>query len=75
VLLGVGGVGSFASSGCALQKDSRKIEKGNIQKEFEIPQAGIEDPNGYMKYLKQAEFVVGKEIFESYADTVDKRPK
>lgn len=35
----------------------------------------IEDPNNYLKHLKEREFVIKNEIFDSYTQTVDKRPK
>ncbi len=72
-VLGLGGVEAVLSSGCASSRIGLKSEE--IRQRLESFYRKIEDPNGYLNYLEECEFVVKNEIFDSYARTVDKRPE
>jgi len=62
---------TLLSSGCATGKMG--LTNTEIQMGFEKAGHEIEDPNGYLKYLEDREFVIKNEIFDSYSNTVDKR--
>lgn len=72
-VLGLGGIETVLSSGCATRKIGLKNEE--IHEGLERFYREIEDPNEYLKYLEDREFVIKNEIFDSYARTVDKRPE
>jgi len=72
-VVGLGGVEAVLSSGCAAHRMELKNEE--IHEGLEHFYRDLEDPNEYLKYLEDREFVIKNEIFDSYARTVDKRPE
>lgn len=72
-ILGFGGIEAALSSGCAIRKTGLKTEE--IHKRLERFNQDLEDPNEYLQYLEDREFIIKNEIFDSYARTVDKRPE
>lgn len=73
IVLGLGGFEFVLSSGCATRKIG--LENEEINKGLEYFAQKLEDPNGYLDYLEDREFVIKNEIFDSYARTIDKRPE
>lgn len=73
VVLGLGGIETVLSGGCAVRRMGLKNEK--IHEGLEHFYRELEDPNEYLKYLEDREFVIKNEIFDSYVRTVDKRPE
>jgi len=73
MVLGLGGFEAVLSSGCAVKKMG--LENAEINQGLDKFNHGPEDPNGYLKYLEEREFIIKNAIFDSYARTVDKRPE
>lgn len=72
-VLGLGGIETVLSSGCAAHRIGLKNEE--IRKGLDNFYRELEDPNEYLRYLEDREFVIKNEIFDSYARTIDKRPE
>ena len=72
-ILGLGGIETILSTGCAVKRMGLKNEE--IHTGLRHFYRELEDPNEYLKYLKDNEFVIKNEIFDSYARTVDKCPE
>lgn len=73
IILGLGGMEAVLSSGCSANRIGLKSEE--VHKGLESFYRKLEDPNGHLKYLEDREFIIKNEIFDAYAQTVDKRPK
>lgn len=67
------GFAGLEATGCATSNIGMKTEK--IHRGLGRFSRKIEDPNNYLEYLREREFVIQDEIFDSYARTVDKRPR
>jgi hypothetical protein len=71
-VLGIGGLGPLMSGGRVTS--GMELRNEEISEGLENFNRKLEDPNGYLEYLEDREFVIQNEIFDAYAKTVDKRP-
>ncbi len=72
-ILGFGSLETLIASGCMAGKTGLRSEE--ILRGLErFQKKELKDPYGYLKYLRDREFVIQNEIFDAFAKTVDKKP-
>jgi len=71
-MLAIGGLEGVLS-GCATKLP--RVNEIELASYYNSITSLIDDPNNYLRFLREREYIVPDDIFESYARTVDKRPE
>ncbi|MBU1202365.1 MAG: hypothetical protein KJ583_06610 [Nanoarchaeota archaeon] len=71
-VLAVGGLENLLS-GCATTLP--RVSDEELTTQYNSIIVSINDPNNYLRFLQEREYVVPNKVFEAYAKTIDKRPQ